>query len=117
HDDVLAEKILGRTETFREQTPQPFAANFASMAIEAENQPLRMLSLWFVDLRLNAEPIPHCGDLAKRNSGLRHAERAGIHSEKNHALRSVAITPQIKFVGSPRVIERVVNVRDRRAEF
>jgi len=35
---------------------------------------------------------------------------------KDHAALSIAITAQIKFVRGPRVVERVVNMRDRRAE-
>ena len=116
HDDVLAEKFVSGTETFREQSPQTFAADFAAMTIEAEHRPLRMLALRFIDLRFNAKPIAHCRDLAEGNSSLRHAERAGIHPEKDHALRAIPVTPHINFVRAPRVIERVVNVRDRRSE-
>jgi len=48
---------------------------------------------------------------------LHHPERAGIHAEKNHALFAVAKFPQILFVRSPRVIEWIIDMRDRRLEF
>jgi hypothetical protein len=48
---------------------------------------------------------------------LHHAERAGIHAEKNHALPIVAKPAQIFLVRFPCVSERMVNVRHRRGEF
>ena len=45
-----------------------------------------------------------------------HAERAGIHPEKQDAFGCIPVTAQIKLVGAPGVTERVVNVRDWRRE-
>ena len=116
-NDVLPEKILRITETFGEQSPQTFAADFAPVTIEAEHRAFRIFFSRLVDLRTNPEPIAHGRDLSERNSGLRHAERAWIHSEKDHALRAIAVAAEIKFVRAPRVSERVVNMRDRQREF
>src|SRR6266404_3793676 len=113
YDDVFAEKILRAAKSIREQSPQSFAADLAPVTIEAENRSFRILAFRFIDLRRNAEPIAHCGDLAEWNSGLRHAERAGIHAEKDHALGRIAVTAQINFMRPPGVIEWVVNMRDR----
>src|SRR5438128_2665165 len=98
-DEVIAEEFLRRTEAFREQSPEPFAADFAAMAIESSHEPFRMFARRAIDLHFDAEPIADGGDLAERDAGLGHAERAGIHSEKQDALRTVAIASQINFVG------------------
>src|SRR2546423_10128715 len=116
HDEVIAEKFLRHTKAFREQSPEPFAADFAAMAIESGDEPFRMLIRRALDLHFDAEPIADGGDLAERDAGLGHAERAGIHSEKQDALRTVAIASEIDFVGAPRVAKRIVNMRYRSRE-
>jgi hypothetical protein len=65
----------------------------------------------------NLHPIPHRRDFTEGNSDLRHAERSGVHAQKNHALAAAAKPAQIIFVRRPGVSERIVDVRDRRHEF
>jgi hypothetical protein len=115
-DDVVLEEFRRGAETFREQTPEAFAADFAAGAFEAGDQPFGMLVRRTIDRRLDLQPIAHGRDLAEWDSGLGHAERARIHPEKEDALRGLSVTSEIRLVGAPRVTQRVVNVRDRRSE-
>ena len=69
-----------------------------------------------INCGFNSEPIAHSSDLSERDSGLHHAKRTGIRPEKDHPFGTVGITPQICFVRGPGVIERVINVRNRRRE-
>src|SRR5437868_4288203 len=71
-----------------------------------------MFAFWPFDLRLDLEPITDGGDLAERDAGLRHAERPGVHSEKNDAFPAVTEFVQIDFMRRPGVIQRIVNVSD-----
>ena len=116
-DKVLGKKFLGRAETFGKQAPQSFAADFAAVTIKSRDGPLRMLVRRVVDLRLNAEPVAHGGDLAKWNTGLYHAKRPGIHAEKHYAFGSVSVTPQVKLMCAPGVLKRIVNVSNGQSEF
>ena len=68
------------------------------------------------DFCFDPKPIAHGCNLTKRDAGLRHAERTGVHAEKQDALSGVRIAAQIHLVCGPGVIERVVNVHDRRRE-
>ena len=79
---MFLEKFLGCAKPFREQAPETFAADLAAMTIEAGNRTFRMLVWRTIDLRFDAEPIADSSDLTERDAGLRHAERAGIHSEE-----------------------------------
>src|SRR2546423_3259483 len=69
-----------------------------------------------IDRGLDLEPVADSGGLAEGDAGLGHAERAGIHPEEEDAFRSVAVTPEIKLVGAPGVMERVINVGNGRRE-
>src|SRR5438105_10285085 len=82
HDQVFLEKFLGCAKPFREQAPETFAADLAAMTVEAGNRTSRMRVWWTIDLGFDAEPIADSSDLTERDAGLRHAERAGIHSEE-----------------------------------
>src|SRR5437868_1270970 len=86
------------------------------MTIETEHRSFGIFFARRIDAGANAKPIADGGDLAERNAGLRHAERPGIHSEKDHALRSIAVAAQINLMRGPGVMERIINVRDRRTE-
>jgi hypothetical protein len=114
HDQVLAEKLIGHAESFGEQPPQPLATDLAPRTGETLYSPFGMLVRRTTDLCFDAEPVAHGSDLAKRHAGLHHAEGAGIHADKQHALLIVGVTPQIRFMRRPGVTEGVVNVRDRR---
>ncbi len=109
-------RFLMEYKSFREQSPQTFATDFAPGTIEPEHRPFRIFFSRLVDLRSNAEPIAYGRDLSERNASLCHPEWARIHPEKNHTLRAVTVTAEINFVRAPGVIEWVVNVRDGRSE-
>lgn len=66
-----------------------------------------------VDVRFDFHPVAHSIDFAERHTGLDHAERAGIHSQKHDALAAATGMAKISLVRAPRVIERIVNVRNR----
>jgi hypothetical protein len=66
--------------------------------------------------RLDAEPVAHQRDLAERDAGLRHAERARVHAEEQHALSGRGISPQVQRVALACVLERVVDVAHGRSE-
>src|SRR5437867_11736571 len=68
HNDVLPEKVLRGAETFREQSPQTFAADLAPVTIEAEHRPFRIFFRRLVDLRRDAEPIADGRDLPEWDS-------------------------------------------------
>jgi hypothetical protein len=67
-----------------------------------------------VDLCVDAEPVAHGRDLTEGHAGLRHSERTRIHPHKQNPFPAVAVAAQIQLVRAPGVIQRVVNVRDRR---
>ncbi len=113
---MFREEFLRRTEPFREQLPQPPSADFRARTIVAEDWSFGMFRLRLFDGRGNFQPVAHRRNLAERNPRLHHAERAGIHAQKNHALPSVAKPPQKFLVRFPGVSERIINVRDRRGE-
>src|SRR5689334_9372762 len=115
--DVLPKKFRRRSEPCREQSPQTFAADFASMAIKSQHRPFWVFLPRALDFGGNSEPVAHRRDLPERNTGLGHAEWARIHAEKDHALSTIAVSLQIPLVRAPGVVERVVNMRHRRREF
>src|SRR5262245_36089010 len=63
----------------------------------------------FADRALDPEPVAHRGNFTERNTGLHHAERSGIHAEKEHAFAAFAVSAQIFLMRGPGVIERIVN--------
>src|SRR3954452_21919098 len=91
HDEVVAKEFLGRAETFREQSPETFAADLAAVTIESGDGPLRVFERRTIDLGFDAEPIADSGNLAERDPGLRHAKGPGTHSEKQDPLRTFAV--------------------------
>lgn len=115
-DEVRFEKLVGRSEALREEFPESLTADLCSRAGEAGDEPLRVFGRRFSDRGFDAQPVAHGRDLAEGHAGLRHAERAGIHAEKDDALPRGAIFSDVNFVRGPCVIERVVNVRDRRGK-
>ena len=116
HHEVVAEEFRRGPETFREQSPEPFAADLAAGAIESQDGAFRMLVGWTINGSADVKPVAHSGDLPERDAGLRHSERAWIHSKEEDALRIVSVTAQINRVSVPGIAQGVVNVRDRSCE-
>jgi hypothetical protein len=114
HNEMVAKEPLGRTETLREQSPEPSPADFRSVAIKAGDRPARMLVERATDRALDSQPSTHGGDLAERHADLRHAKGTGVHAEEEDALAAVSILTEIRFMRFPRVVERVIDVRDGR---
>src|SRR6266567_3520264 len=109
-DQVFAKKVFGCAESFREQSPQTLTTDLIPLTRETSHAPLWMLVCRTANFLFDAEPIAHGGDLAERDAGLHHAERAGIHAEKQDGFTTVRVTLQIRLMRSPGVFERVVNV-------
>ena len=86
------------------------AADLGAPAGKSFDRALGVLALWFADGGVDAQPVTHGGDFAKRHAALDHAERAGIHAEKDDLLGFVTKTAQVNFVWRPSVIERVVDM-------
>lgn len=114
--EMIGEKFLRRAEAFGEESPEPPAADFRAGTIETEHRPFGMLHRRPADGRGDYQPITDGGNLAKGHTGLRHAERPGIHAEKNNSFFAAAEFPQIQFMRRPGVSERIVDVRDGRFE-
>ena len=114
--EPVGEERLGRAEAQRGPAPQPAAAHLGALAFEALDRPARMLAPRPIHARSNAHPVAHRGDLAERHAGLHHPERPRIHPEQHHSLAAGAEAPHVRLIGRPRVLVRIVNVRDRRRE-
>src|SRR4051812_4044173 len=54
HDEVVAKELLGSAETFREQSPETFAADLAAVTIESGDGAFRMFVGGAIDLGFNA---------------------------------------------------------------
>lgn len=116
HDQMFLEEFLGCPETFREQPPESLAADFAAMTIETSDESFGMFARRAIDLCLDAEPVADGRDFAEGDTGLRHAEGARVHPEKQDPFRIIPGAPQINLVATPGVTQRIVNVRDGRGE-
>jgi len=116
YHEMFGEEVVGAAESVGEQFPQALAADLAPRAGESGHGPFGMFVRGPANFCFNLEPIAHGRDLAKWDAGLRHAERTRVHAEKQNALLVARVTAQINLVRGPGVIERVVNVRDRRRE-
>ena len=110
------EEILCAAEAVGKKPPETLTADFCARAIETVDWSLGSENLRVVDRFVNAQPVAYGRDLSKRDARLRHPEWAGIHPEKDNALFPIRVSPQIGFVRGPSVIERIVNVCDRRSE-
>ena len=66
--------------------------------------------------RLDAEPMADGGDFAEGDAGLHHAERPRVHAQEDDLLLGIPEFLQVRFVRRPRVIERVIDMGDRRPE-
>ena len=93
--EVFPEEDFGRTKPAGEQLPKPPAADLRARTIPAKDRPLGMLRCGPADGRGNFKPVTHGGDFAEGNAGLNHAERAGVHAQKHHALPAAAEPAQI----------------------
>ena len=117
HDEMLRKKVFRGSESFRKQTPEPPPTDLGSQAGKTRDVFPGMFVRGLADGRRDTQPVPHSGDLAKRDAGLGHAKGAGIHAEKNDALAPATVPPEIHRVRVPGVIERVVNVRHGQEKF
>ncbi len=116
HDDVFPEKILRHSKSPGKQTPESPAAHLRAGAIEPADCAFGMLVGGFPNGRLDAQPVSHRGDFSERNSGLGHSERAGIHAHENDALGSGGVPSEVRLMGSPGIIQGIVDVRNGRTE-
>jgi len=68
------------------------------------------------DRALDLEPFPHQPRGAEWHARLGHAPRSRIHAQEEDFLAVIAAPLQVDFVRLASVIERVVDMRYRRAE-
>src|SRR3954469_11653165 len=107
---MVGEEVRRRTESFCEESPQTFTADLAPVTVEPRNQSLRVLlprNFYCAD---NSKPVTNGRHLSKRDTCLNHSKRPRIHSEKHHPLLTGTIPPQVKLVGGPRILQRIVDV-------
>lgn len=114
--EMLCEKFSRRPEPFGKESPQPPSADFGTFAVESLNRPLGMLALGLADGSFDSHPVAHGADFSERHASLRHAERAGIHTEKYDTFVAAAKFAEVCFMRSPGVVEWVINKGDRRFE-
>ncbi len=115
-DQEPLEEGLRAAEAPLRPPPHPAAADLAPAAVEAEDRPFRMLIHRRLHRRVDAEPVPHPGDLAEWNAGLGHPPGTRIHADQHDPARSVAGQVQIRAMSRPGVDQRVVDVGDGRTE-
>src|SRR5215468_1004531 len=85
----------------RKQSPQAFAADFASMTFKTRDDSFRMLLSRAANGRFDLKPVPNRCYLTKWYTGLNHSKRPGIHSEKNNAFATRPKPAQIQFMSCP----------------
>lgn len=111
-DEMILEEGFGRTEKFRKEAPKSAAGNFGAFAVEAGDGALGVFGVWLFHRAGDAHPVSHVWDFTKRNAGLSHAIRSGVHTEKEDLLGSTSEVFQVVAMSIPGVFERVVCVCD-----
>jgi len=111
-DEMILEEGIGRTEKFRKEAPKSAAGNFGALAGEAGDGALGVFGVWLFHRAGDAHPVSHVWDFTKRNAGLSHAIRSGIHAEKEDLLGSTSEVLEVVAMTIPGVFERVVYVCD-----
>lgn len=115
-DEMIVKKGVSRAELGGKEIPKAATADFGSGAIEAEDRAIGMFESWLANGPLDLKPVPDGGDFAEGNTGLGHSERARVHPEEQDALGRIAVFAEVKFVSFPSIVERIINMSDRRAE-
>src|SRR5688500_624753 len=119
-DEEAAEELLRCAEAVARPAPQPRAGDLAARAAEAQHRARRMLARGAPDGPLDPQPVADHRHVAEGDTGLRHAERPGVHADEGDALLSArgrrAPPLEVAAVGLPGVVERLVDVADRRPE-
>ena len=115
-DEETLEEARGLAETAPRPSPEPAPAHLAAGAVEAGDGPLRMLDLRPRDLSPYPEPVAGKLHVAEGYAGLRHPERTGVHPEHQGRGRARAVAGEVRAVGRPCVVERVVDVGHRGSE-
>src|SRR5690606_8952885 len=115
-DEVLAEKAGGLSKAITKQPPEPLAADLAARTGQSLNRSLGVLHCWFADRCIDLEPVAYRFDLPERNAGLRHAPRARVHPQEQHAYGRRLTLLDVLAMCWPSVVQRVVNMRDWRPE-
>src|SRR3989338_2733643 len=110
------EEVVGLPEALRKQPPQPPSAHFAARAVPAFDGPRRILPRGFLYWSIEVQPVARRRDFAERHADLRHAERAGVHADEHDALVPAAVAPQVLLVACPGIVERVIDMGDRRGK-
>ena len=113
HNEMPGEESFRRTKPVGEQLPQTAATHLGTHAVESEHRTFWMFQFRASDGSPDFHPVANGGNLAKWNPRLCHPEGPGIHAQKDDSLFPAAKPAQIKFMGRPCIIQRVVDVADR----
>ena len=109
--EVLGEETVRRPETLAEEPPEATPADFGAVAGETGHRLAGMLPFRPADGQVDAQPVPHRGDLAERHAGLGHAEGPGVHAEEEDLARAGGRVPaEVGLVRRPGVIQGPVDV-------
>lgn len=115
-DEVVFEEGFRFAEPLGKQAPQASAADFGIRAVKADDGALRMLALRFAHRLMDAHPVTHGGDFPEGNACLRHAKGAGVHAHEDDTFFAAAKTAQIGLMRHPGVVERLIDMLDRRGK-
>ena len=115
-DEVIFKESISTAEALFEQAPQAPPTDLRLFAGEADDAAFKMFVLGLADVFVDAHPITHCRDLAKWHTGLCHAPRAGIHTDKYDFFPAAAKASQIGLMRCPGVVERAIDMRRRCCE-
>lgn len=110
------EEAIGGTVPVPGPSPEPASADLPSPAREAGYRPSGMLRSRTSDARLDPDPVADHRHVPERHARLRHPPRSGIHPEQEYPALPFAEAVEVERVRLPRVLERIVNVRDGRRE-
>ena len=116
-NEVIREEGLGLAEALLKQAPKTTTAHLRAMAGETGYLLARVLLLGSTDRHLQPHPVADGGDLAERHASLGHAERAGIHAQKENLPRAGGgKAAQVGLMRSPSVVQWLVDEVRRRGK-
>lgn len=109
-DKKSLKELFGSGEGVFSPAPEASTGDFASSAGETEHRSFGMFVGRSPNTSLDPEPVTHCGDFAKRNTGLGHPPGAGVHSEQKYLPRAASVSPEVLRVDFPSVVQRIVDM-------
>lgn len=115
-DEKVLEEVFRGFVCFLGPSPKTSAADFAPGAVQPANRYFRMFVDRFSYLAVQFQPAFHGIHLAKRNTGLHHAPRSGVHSQEDGFSRFRSITNDVLLMKLAGIDQRVVDTGNGRRE-